>query len=119
MMGDYRKLKVWKKARLLVAQAYRLTHSFPAEERYGLKAQIRGSSVSIMANIAEGAGRNRDREFARFIEIALGSATELESRVLAARDQSFLETRLASEAIQRTREVRRMLAGLHKRLSDD
>jgi 23S rRNA-intervening sequence protein len=61
-MGDYRKLKVWKKARLLVAQAYRLTQALPAEERYGLKAQIRSASVSVMANIAEGCGRNRDRE---------------------------------------------------------
>jgi four helix bundle protein len=115
-MGDYRKLNVWRKARLLTTAAYGLTKAFPAEERYGLTAQIRAASTSIMANIAEGCGRNGDREFARFVSIALGSATELESHLIQAQDQGFLEPEIAAKACQRTAEIRRMLAALCRRL---
>ena len=117
-MGDYRKLQVWRKARLLRGVAYRTTESFPTEERYGLKGQIRRASGSIMANKAEGAGRNRDREFARFVSIALGSAAELESHFIAANDQGLLELAVARDAVEKTAEVGRMLAGLLKRLRE-
>ena len=115
-MGDYRKLQVWKKARLLKRLTYQTTECFPAEERYGLKGQLRRASVSIMSNIAEGAGRNRDREFAHFVSIALGSASELQSHLVAAMDQGLLEGSVAKDALRDTAEVRRMLAGLLNRL---
>jgi len=115
-MGDFRKLEVWKKSRRLLRVVYRLTTPLPFDERYGLRAQIRGAAISIMANIAEGCGRNRDRELARFLEIALGSAAELESHFVAAMDQRFLEAESAAAVILETREIRRMLAGLRRKL---
>ena len=115
-MGDFRKLEVWRKARLLKRLTYQTTELFPVEERYGLKGQLRRASNSIMANIAEGAGRNRDREFAHFVSIALGSAAELQSHWVAAMDEGLLEGSVFRDALRDTSEVRRMLAGLLTRL---
>lgn len=75
---DFRELKVWQKAPELTLAVYQLTATFPREELYGLTTQLRRSSSSISANLAEGCGRNGDAEFARFCSIAMGSASELE-----------------------------------------
>ena len=88
-MGDYQKLDVWKLARVLAGHAYCHTAQFPPDERFGLTSQIRRAAVSIMSNLAEGCGRNRDTELARFTWIALGSATELESHLILATDLGF------------------------------
>lgn len=117
-MGDYRKLKVWQKARELTNLAYRATEDFPAAERYGLASQIRRAGVSIMANIAEGCGRNRAGELLRFLSIASGSATELQSHFIIAVDQGFLKDPAASELQQRIARIQRMLWGLIRRLRD-
>ena len=85
-MGDYQKLDVWKIARILAREVYLVTRRFPSDERFGLTSQTRRAAVSIMSNIAEGCGRNRDGELARFTWIALGSATELESQLILAGD---------------------------------
>ena len=81
-MSDYRKLVVWEKAHKLVLEVYRVTMTFPKEELFGLTSQIRRASASIPANIAEGSGRGSDAEMARFLHIALGSASELEYHLL-------------------------------------
>ena len=91
-MGDYQKLDVWTLARTLAGSVYHLTTQFPADERFGLTSQIRRAAVSIMSNIAEGCGRNRDTELARFTWIALGSATELESHLILAADLGMAAT---------------------------
>ena len=91
LMGDFRKLEVWQQARALTKLAYQATKGFPAAERFGLTAQIRGAAVSIMANIAEGCGRNGKAEFIRFLSIASGSATELECHFIVANDQEYLK----------------------------
>ena len=77
-MRDFRELLVWHKAHALTLSVYRATKSFPREELYSLTNQIRRSAVSIGANIAEGAGKNSRLEFGRFLQISLGSASELE-----------------------------------------
>ncbi|MGQ0703454.1 MAG: four helix bundle protein [Gemmatimonadales bacterium] len=118
-MGDYRRLTVWQKARLLRRSIYRLTESFPPEERYGLKAQLRGACVSVMSNLAEGCGRNRDGELRRFVSIALGSVSELQSQLVAATDEGYLEAAAATQVRRQAEEVRRMLAGLANRLRRD
>jgi len=74
---DFRKLKVWEKSHHLTLAVYKATALFPKDELYGLTSQIRRSGVSIAANIAEGCGRAGDAEFARFLQIAMGSASEL------------------------------------------
>jgi four helix bundle protein len=118
-MRDFRELKVWVKAHHLTLAVYNATTMFPRDELYGLTSQIRRSCVSIPANIAEGCGRGGDREFGRFLQIAMGSASELEYHLLLASDLKFLDgsnyERLATEAT----EVKRMLTSLIQKLNAD
>lgn len=90
-MKDFHELKVWHKAHQLALAVYRLTASFPREELYGLTSQLRRSSSSIPANLAEGCGRNGDAELARFCSIAAGSASELEYQLLLAKDLELIK----------------------------
>lgn len=89
-MRDFRELKVWQKAHEATLDVYRATKDFPREEQFGLTAQVRRSAESIAANIAEGCGRDGDAEFARFLQIALGSASETEYHLLLAKDLGLL-----------------------------
>jgi four helix bundle protein len=95
---------------------YAATASFPNEERYGLTSQIRRASVSIPANIAEGCGRSGDTELARFLQIAMGSASELEYHLLLAHDLKLLPPADYKQLESQTLEVKRMLAPLINRL---
>jgi hypothetical protein len=76
-LKDFRKQKVWQKAHDLALEVYRITQAFPKTELFGLTSQSRRAGVSIPANIAEGCGRDTDADFARFLQIAMGSASEL------------------------------------------
>src|ERR1700742_2533527 len=109
-MKDFRELKVWQKAHGLTLLIYKVTATYPREEVYGLTSQTRRACASIPANIAEGCGRRGDAEFARFLQIAMGSASELEYHLLLAHDLSFISNahyeRLSADVI----EVKRMLA---------
>jgi len=89
-MRNFMDLRVWQEAHVLSLDAYGLTRRFPREELYGLTSQIRRSCVSIEANLAEGCGRRSDGELARFVQIAMGSASELACHLLLARDLSLL-----------------------------
>ena len=115
-MGDYKKLRVWQEAREFTRDVYRVTAEFPFRERFGLTVQIRRAAVSIMANIAEGCGRNRDGELTRFLSIARGSATEVECHLLIAEDQGFLKHSFAAELRRRLDRIQRMLTLLMRRL---
>ena len=75
-MKDYRRLSVWEKAHELALTVYRVTGPFPAGEKFGVTSQTRRAAVSIPSNIAEGAGRGSDKDWARFISIALGSVRQ-------------------------------------------
>jgi len=118
-MQTFRNLRVWEKAHTLTLDVYRSSRAFPREELYGLTSQMRRSSASIGANIAEGCCRKGDCEMGRFLQIAMGSASELEYHLLLAHDLAMLEAedyqRLFEEAI----EVKRMLASLIKKLKAD
>lgn len=89
-MRDFRNIKVWEKAHGITVAAYRVTKTFPREERYGLSSQIRRAAASIGANIAEGCCRGSTREFVRFLYVALASASELEYHLLLAADLEML-----------------------------
>jgi four helix bundle protein len=116
---NFRNLKVWQKAHTLTLDIYRATKAFPREEIYGLTSQIRRASVSIAANIAEGTCRNGDADFGRFLQMAAGSASEVEYHLLLAQDLDLLKgadcRRLSDEVI----EVKRMLASLLVKLRAD
>ncbi len=83
-MRNFRELEIWKIAFELALESYRLTKDFPQQEKFGLTSQMRRASVSIPSNIAEGCSRSSDKDFARYLEIALGSAFELETQTLIA-----------------------------------
>ena len=85
-MQSFRNLKVWEKAHSVTLDIYIVTRAFPREEIYGLTSQMLRASASIGANIAEGSCRKGDAEFGRFLQIAMGSASELEYHLLLARD---------------------------------
>jgi four helix bundle protein len=90
-MEDFKDLRVWTKAHELTLYVYQKTRSFPKEEMYGLTSQMRRSAASVGANIAEGCGRRSDGEMRRFLQIARGSANELEYHLLLAKDLHLLQ----------------------------
>ena len=116
-MGNYRQLSVWKQAHGLVLEVYRSTRDFPAGERYGLTAQLRRSAISIVSNIAEGSGRQSDREQVRFLRIARGSVCETECQLLVARDLGYLEIAIWKPLDDACQELSRMLNGLVRSLN--
>jgi four helix bundle protein len=116
---DFRKLKVWEKAHTLTLDVYKASRSFPREEIYGLTSQIRRASVSIGANIAEGTCRRGDVDFARFLQMAAGSASEVEYHLLLARDLNLLEASDYQRLSEKAVEVKRMLASLMQKLRAD
>lgn len=118
-MKDFRSLKVWEVAYALTLDVYRVSTSFPSDERFGLTSQLRRSIVSIPSNIAEGCGRGTDSDFARFIQIAMGSASEAECQLMLARDLGFLAVEIADDLLGRTQQAKRMLSGLLKKLRAD
>ena len=118
-MKDFHKFKVWEKSHQLALEIYQATQDFPRQEMFGLTSQVRRSCTSIPANIAEGCGREGQAEFAHFLAIAAGSASETEYHLLLARDLGYLDTathqRLQSEIV----EVKKMLTSLITKLKAD
>jgi len=115
-MKPFRELKVWTKTHELTLHVYAATSDFPKTETYGLTSQIRRAASSIPANIAEGCGRNGDAELGRFLQIAMGSASELEYHLLLARDLFFLSEQIYSPLNLEVTEVKKMLTSLIQKL---
>jgi len=113
---DYRNLKVWERAHQFTLAVYKATSLFPKDELYGLTSQIRRACASIPANIAEGCGRSGDVELARFLQMALGSASELDYHLLLARDLNFLNSETYEQLASELTEVRRMLNSFIQKL---
>ncbi len=118
-MGDYRQLSVWKRAYDFTLGVYRSTGSFPDCERYGLTAQLRRAAVSVVSNIVEGASRHSDRELARFLRIAHGSACEVECQLLLSRDLGYLQSDKWMVLSADCRELGKMLNGLIRSLRSE
>jgi four helix bundle protein len=112
----FEKLEIWHDARTLNVEIYRMTQKLPAGESYGLTSQMRRASVSISANIAEGAGRNSDRDFAHFLEQAYASAMELASHIFLASDLGFIAFGSAESALGRINGVAARIAALNRSL---
>lgn len=115
-MRNFRELTVWQKSHALTLAVYKVTKAFPKEEIYGLTSQIRRASVSIAANIAEGCGRSGEIEFARFLRIASGSASELEYHLLLCRDIGLLKSADYDDIVGEVIEVKKMLTTFIKKL---
>jgi len=115
-MQDFRNLDVWQRARHLNKTIYQMTTDFPESEAFGLRSQMRRASVSICSNIAEGCGRRGDREFRRFLDIAMGSACELECETILSFDLVFITATVQERVLAVLIEIKRMLGGLIRRL---
>lgn len=115
--GSFKKLIVWQKAFDLCVVVYQLTGRLPEEEKYGLVSQMRRASVSIPANIAEGRGRTHAQEYLQFLNVAFGSAAELETCLLLARELGYLaDDDNYRQVMAGLVEVKRMLSGLRNRI---
>jgi len=115
-MKDFRQLKVREKSHQLALAIYKETKKFPKEEVYGLTSQIRRASMSIPTNIAEGCGKFTDADFARYLQIAMGSASETEYQLLLSHDLGFLSKTQYDQLNTDVTEIKRMLASLLKTL---
>src|SRR5690606_17565997 len=109
MSRDFRRYAVFEKSHQLALDLYRVSGRFPDEERFGLTAPVRRAAMSIPTNLAEGAGRTTDVDFARFVEIAMGSASEVEYQLLLARDLGYLDARGYEPLCANVVEVKKML----------
>jgi len=117
-MHDHQQLRAWVVGRELVSSIYKLTSTFPDDERFGLTAQLRRAAVSIPSNIAEGAGRGgTGRSFVQFLRIAAGSASETETQLQLAVDLGFVDAESVRALLDQDRSVRRMLWGLEQHYS--
>ena len=116
-MRDFRKLKVWEKAHHFTLQVYKITKNFPSDERFGLTTQLRRAAASVPTNIAEGCGRDSEKELARFMSISAGSTSEVEYQLILARDLNYIQNETYRELDQQANEVKRMLNGFIKKLT--
>jgi four helix bundle protein len=110
-MNNYKELKIWTKAMILVEEAYHLAKILPDEEKFGLISQIKRCSVSIPSNIAEGAGRNSKKEFIHFLSISNGSTTELETQLIL-----LIRLKFIKKALNLCKEIKNMNYSLQKSL---
>lgn len=118
-MQNFRKLSVWDKSHNLTLVIYKATSSYPTEERFGLKSQMRRSASSIPTNIAEGCGRNSKLQLAHFLNIASGSASELEYQTLLSRDLRYINDETYKDITEKVIEVKKMLSSLSKRVTEN
>jgi four helix bundle protein len=102
----------WQKSMDLVEEVYRVSASFTADERFGLTAQVRRAAVSIPSNVAEGYGRSTKADYIRFIDIAKGSANEVETQLRIAQRLRFVKVQNSERALAMAVEVQRILRGL-------
>jgi len=115
-MHNLKELKIWNKAIDLTVDLYKATASFPSEEKYGLTSQARRSAVSIPSNIAEGAGRNSDKEFSNFLGIANGSSYELQTQLVISNKLNLLNNDLLDDLLKQIDELQKMNFAFQKML---
>ncbi len=117
MKQSYRDLIVWQKAIKLVVEVYKISSTFPKDERFGLTNQLRRSAVSVPSNVAEGQGRQSRGEFKQFLGIAKGSLHEMITQLIIARELGYLDT--TNPVFEQADEVARLLNGLLNSLTTD
>jgi len=116
-MNNYKELKIWQKSMDLVEKVYKITSNFPIEEKFGLISQIQRCAVSIPSNIAEGAGRNSNKEFRNFLGIANGSANELNTQLLLSIRIDYVKEEDLDEIFNLVTEIQKMNFTLIKKFS--
>ena len=115
---SYRDLDVWREAMDFVVECYRMTGMFPKSEVYGLTSQLQRAAVSIPANIAEGQGRQHEKEFLQHLAIAYGSLAEVETHIQIARRLEYIDGEKENQMLEKAARIGRMLNGLRKSIEE-
>lgn len=115
-MRNFKNYEIWKMSHQLTLEIYRITKDFPSSERYQIISQMQRAAYSIPSNIAEGCGRKSDKDFNRFLQIALGSAHELEYFILLAKDLGFVEEPIYVAVDQKINDLKKKIYSLSVRL---
>jgi four helix bundle protein len=115
-MHNFKELKSWQKTIDFCLDIYKLTGSFPSDEKFGLTSQLRRAGVSVPSNIAEGSGRNSDKEFIHFLSIATGSSYELETQLIIAHRLGYIKEEEIQEATLKLSEIQKMIFAFSNRL---
>lgn len=117
MITKFNDLEIWKRSRIFVKNLYEFSESLPLEERFGLISQLKRASVSIAANIAEGSGRKTRKEFSRFLDIAIGSACEVETLIYLAFDLNYIDKKEKDLIIDEITQIRKMIIGFQRSIN--
>jgi len=115
-MHRYKELEIWKRSINLIVSVYELTKEFPSEEKFGLTNQLKRAVVSVASNIAEGAGRNSNKEFNQFLGIAMGSILEVETQLIIAEKLSYLKEDQLESLLDMIDQLIRMTKSLQNKL---
>jgi four helix bundle protein len=117
-MRDFRKLNVWQESHKLTLEIYEISKSFPKEELFGLTSQMRRAASSVPTNIAEGCGRGSQKDYAHFLQIAIGSAFEVDYQILLAKDLKYIDENLYLKLNDKVDKIKRQLALLIKKVRE-
>ena len=118
-MHNYKELNIWKKSFEISREVYLISKEFPQSENFGLTSQVRRCAVSVPSNIAEGSSRNSDKDFCRFLEIALGSSFELQTQLELAKDVLILNNDQIDNILNNINENQKMIRGFVIKLRKD
>mgnify|MGYP006394558967 FL=1 len=117
-MRDFHKLGIWQRSHQLTLDVYKVSKSFPKDELFGLTSQIRRAASSIPTNIAEGCGRASNKDYAHFLQIAIGSASEVEYELLLAHDLEYINDEAFNKLTSETIAIRKMIIKYQSELKD-
>lgn len=113
---NFKQLKIWQKGIEIVKDIYTLTKQFPKEELYGITSQMRRSAISIPSNIAEGFKRYHSKEYSQFLHIVLGSAAELETQLIIAKELGFINEENLNDISDKLDHISKMISSLLNKL---
>lgn len=116
-MRDFRKYEVWQLSHSLVLDIYSISKNLPKEEQFNITSQLRRACASIPTNISEGCGRNSDKEFNQFLNIALDSASETEYLIILSQDLNLLNLETATELLQKVNHIKSKIFKLKEKLN--
>ena len=116
-MRDFRKYEVWQLSHSLVLDVYQISKGFPKEEQFNITSQLRRACASIPTNISEGCGRNSDKEFNQFLNIALGSASESECLIILSQDLNFIDSETSIQLLEKINHIKSKIFKLKEKLN--
>jgi four helix bundle protein len=116
-MRPHKKLNAWIESIALIKAVYKVTNSFPDSEKYGIVSQLRRAAVSVPVNIAEGAARNSSKEYCYFLNVALGSLSELDTLIIVSRELEYIDISIYQELEQKIEQSTALISGLYKSIN--